>query len=142
VSDEPIAPPTPTPTPTPNESAPADDDGDAELRAAKALHAKIQRTRRKASLVSLIAGLLVGFVLAAAGEGFFAAQLGERMGVLAVVVVFFAPLLLALKLAALVADASVKRAVSAWIAALAKEHGVSESTLEDHARIAGAKDPV
>lgn len=118
----------------------APDAEDHELRAASALHAHIQKARRKAALFSLIGGLLLGFVLGSAGSGLFAEHLGGRMGMLAVAIVFFAPLLGALKVAAVVADGIVKRNIGGWISSLAKEHGVAPSTLEDHARIAGAID--
>lgn len=111
---------------------------DNELRAATALHAQIQKTRRKASLASLLGGLAVGFVLAAIGSSVFADLLGPRIGMIGVAIVFFAPILAALKVAAVVADGIVKKNIAAWMRALAKEHGVAESTLEDHARIAGA----
>lgn len=113
---------------------------DPELRAAKELHEKIQGTRKRASFTSLAVGIVSGIVLAAAGQGFLADHLGARIGTLALVVVFFAPLLGALKLAEKIADAAVRRQIGGWITTLAKTHGVSEATLEDHARIAGAKD--
>lgn len=121
---------------------PIDDADDPELRAAKALHEKIQGTRKRASFASLAVGIVLGVVLAVVGQGFFADHLGPHIGTLALVVVFFAPLLGALKLAEKVADLSVRRQIGEWITAIAKAHGVSEATLEDHARIAGAKDAV
>lgn len=114
-------------------------DEDAELRAAKALHRKIQSARRRSSLVSTLVGLVLGLVIAVSGQGFLADHLGGRVGNLAVVVLFFAPLLAALKLAEIIADGIVKQKISGWISALAKEHGVSEATLDEHARIAGAE---
>jgi hypothetical protein len=112
-------------------------DEDVELRAAKALHARIQGARKRASLVCLVSGLVLGFILAAVGQSFLADQLGGRFGTLALVIVFFAPLLAALKIAEYIADATVKRSVGGWIEAIAKEHGIPPSALEDHARIAG-----
>lgn len=117
----------------------ADEEKDPELDAAKALHQKIQATRKRASLICLLTGLVLGVVLAAAGQAFLADKLGGRIGTLALVIVFFAPLLGALKLAEIIADASVQRGIAGWIDEIAKAHGVAPSTLEDHARIAGVK---
>lgn len=134
----------PSATPTATEAAPAaapviPEEDDRELQAAKALHLKIQATRKRASLISLLSGLVLGVVLAAAGQTFLADALGGRIGTLALVIVFFAPLLGALKLAEMIADASVKRGVAGWIDEIAKAHGIPPSALDDHARIAGVK---
>lgn len=128
--------------PSPAPASPPDGDAadDPELRAAKALHEKIQGARKRASLTSLAVGLVIGVVLAVGGQGVFAERLGPHIGTLAIVVVFFAPILGALKLAEKIADMTVRQQVGGWITAIAKSHGVAESTLEDHARIAGAKD--
>lgn len=110
---------------------------DAEFRAAQSLHKLIQGSRRRASLLSLLTGLVLGIVLVVAAQSFLAEQLGPRFGMLALVIVFFAPLLVALTLAQLIADAIVKSKIGGWVAQVAKEHGVAPATLEDHARIAG-----
>jgi hypothetical protein len=117
-------------------SAQANDD--AELAAAKGLHEKIQHARKRASLAAMLSGLVLGFVLAFALQKVLADQLGPRFGTLALVIVFFAPLLAALTIAGHIADSTVKGKIDGWIAELAKTHNVSASTLEDHARIAGA----
>lgn len=115
-------------------------DEDAELRAAKALHARIQGARKKASLTSVIGGLGLGLVLAVVLQRTLEEQLGGRFGTLALIVVFFAPMLAALKLAEMIADSTVRRGIDSWMEEVAKEHGVAPSVLEDHARIARAKD--
>lgn len=129
--------PAPAPAPATADVTPPEDD--RELEAAKALHLKIQATRKRASLICLLSGLVLGVILAAAGQTFLADALGGRIGTLALVIVFFAPLLGALKLAEIIADASVQRGVAGWIDEIAKAHGIPASALEDHARIAGVK---
>lgn len=115
-------------------------DDDAELHAATELHARIQKARRKASLTSIVGGLVLGVLLAVLLHGALEAQLGGRFGTLALIVVFFAPMLGALKAAEMVADTTVRRSVDSWMEEIAKKHGIAPSALEDHARIARAKD--
>jgi hypothetical protein len=134
-AEEPASPPAPY-----REAPLIEPEDDPELRAAKALHLRIQNARRRASLVSLGTGIVLGIVLCVVLQGTLAEQLGARFGTLALVIVFFAPLLAALKLAELVADTTVKRKIGDWIAEVAREHDVLPSVLEDHARIAGARD--
>lgn len=120
------------------ERAAASAGGDAELSAAKVLHSKIQRTRKRAAFACLMVGLFVGAILAATGQSLLASMLGGRIAIMAVMLLFFAPILGALKAAELIADAAVKRAIGGWIVTLSKEFGVEPGSLEDHARIAGA----